>query len=164
MDHLSALGSRSLHPHPVRLARWPNTSDQELTLIPSLGGSVTINSSNPFDPPRIDPNLLASEFDIFTYRESVRASQRFFAAPAWKDYIIGPFQPPANAISDEDIDAYLRSSSIASSHACGTCAMSAKDAGYGVVNPDLHVKGVKGLRVVDASIMVRSGSPFARIY
>jgi choline dehydrogenase len=115
---------------------------------------VTINSSNPFDPPQINPNLLASKFDIFTYRESVKASQRFFAAPAWKDYVIGPFQPPANATSDQDLDTYLRENAIASSHASGTCAMSAKDAKYGVVDPDLRVKGVKGLRVVDASIMV----------
>ncbi|KAF9444152.1 GMC oxidoreductase [Macrolepiota fuliginosa MF-IS2] len=122
-------------------------------LTPTSRGSVSITSSDPFDPPRIDPNLLASEFDIFTFRETVKASQRFFAAPAWNDYVIAPFQPPANATSDEDLDAYLRGSAIASSHGSGTCAMSTQDAPYGVVNPDLRVKGIEGLRIVDASIM-----------
>ncbi|KAF5349556.1 hypothetical protein D9756_008804 [Leucocoprinus leucothites] len=122
-------------------------------LTPTSRGSVSITSSNPFEPPQIDPNLLASDFDIFTYRESVKASQRFFSAPAWKDYVVAPFRPPANATSDEDLDAYLRQNAISSSHAAGTCAMSAEDAQYGVVNPDLRVKGIKGLRVVDASIM-----------
>jgi choline dehydrogenase len=119
------------------------------------GGAITITSSNAFDPPQIDPNLLASEFDIFTYRESVKASQRFFAAPAWQDYIVAPFQPPVNATSDNDIETYLRENAIPAGHASGTCAMSAEDAQYGVVNPDLRVKGLKGIRVVDASIMVR---------
>lgn len=98
--------------------------------------------------------MLASEFDIFTFRENVKASQRFFEAQAWKDYVIARVQPPANATSDEALDAYLRSSAIASSHAAGTCAMSAKGARHGVVDPDLRVKGIEGLRVVDASIMV----------
>jgi len=113
-----------------------------------------VSSANPFDPPQIDPNLLASEFDIFTYRESVRASQRFFSAPAWKDYVVARRQPPPNATSDEELDTYLRENTISASHASGTCAMSASDAQYGVVNPDLRVKGTRGLRIVDASIMV----------
>ncbi|KXN87032.1 Oxygen-dependent choline dehydrogenase [Leucoagaricus sp. SymC.cos] len=122
-------------------------------LTPTSRGSVTITSSNPFDPPQIDPNLLASDFDIFTFRESVRASQRFFGAPAWNNYVVGPFQPPEDAnTSDDDLDSYLRQNSIPASHASGTCAMSAKNAQYGVVDPDLLVKGVKGLRVVDASV------------
>lgn len=118
------------------------------------GGSLSVSSTDPFDPPRIDLNLLASEFDIFTYRESVRASQRFFSAPAWKDYVIARHQPPPNATSDEELNTYLRENTISGSHASGTCAMSASDAQYGVVNPDLRVKGIRGLRIVDASIMV----------
>ncbi|KAJ3554607.1 hypothetical protein NP233_g12386 [Leucocoprinus birnbaumii] len=122
-------------------------------LTPTSRGTVTINSTNPFDPPIIDMNLLASDFDIFTFRESLKASQRFFSAPAWSDFIIESVQPPANTTTDNDLDEFLRQNSIPSSHACGTCAMSADDAQYGVVNSDLRVKGVTGLRVVDASVM-----------
>ncbi|KAL9714603.1 hypothetical protein Ac2012v2_001260 [Leucoagaricus gongylophorus] len=122
-------------------------------LTPTSRGSLTVSSTNPFDIPQIDLNLLASEFDIFTYRESVKASQRFFSAPAWKDYVVALHQPPANATSNEELDTYLRQNTIPASHASGTCVMSASDAQYGVVNPDLRVKGIQGLRIADASVM-----------
>lgn len=69
----------------------------------------------------------------------------------WSDYILGLVD---TAISDEELDQFIRSSAITVSHGVGTAAMSPKGAEYGVVDPDLRIKGVSGLRVVDASILV----------
>jgi choline dehydrogenase len=122
---------------------------------PFLGGSVSIASNNPFDPPSIDINMLATDFDVFGFRESLKAAQRFLKAPAWNDYIIAPFAPAANVTTDDQIDEFLRENVIASGHASGTCSMSPKNSKNGVVDPDLRVKGLQNLRVVDASVIVR---------
>ncbi|KAF9536329.1 hypothetical protein CPC08DRAFT_652173, partial [Agrocybe pediades] len=58
-----------------------------------------------------------------------------------------------NATTDAELEAFVRSTTSTLFHPVGTAAMSAKDAGYGVVDPDLRVKGVDGLRIVDASVL-----------
>ena len=92
---------------------------------------------------------------------AVRSAQRFFSAPAWKDYVLTHAWPFTEDIitqegeqGDEAVLAVLRNITSTAWHPIGTLAMSAKNAGYGVVDPDLKVKGVLGLRVVDASVMV----------
>ncbi|KAF8875348.1 alcohol oxidase [Gymnopilus junonius] len=119
-------------------------------LTPTSRGFVTINSSNPFAPPLIQPNLLASAFDIAALREGVKAAHRFAAAPAWKNYIIAPL---SNATTDDEIEAFLRTAAGTIFHPIGTAAMTPKNAGFGVVDPDLTVKAVAGLRIVDASVL-----------
>ena len=69
------------------------------------GGSILINSTDPFDPPLINPNLLQSPLDRLIAREGMKSVQRFLAAPAWTDYIISPFT--ANATTDEEWDAFV---------------------------------------------------------
>jgi choline dehydrogenase len=124
-----------------------------------LGGAVKITSSNPFDKPFIDGNYLSTDFDIFTMKESVKAFKRFLAGPAWKDYVIGPFGSLTDANEDDEIERYVREHSVPGHHGTATAAMSPKGASWGVVDSDLKVKGVSGLRVVDASVMV---SPLIR--
>lgn len=89
-------------------------------------------------------------------RSAVQSAQRFVAAPIWKDYVIGPASGLQNATTDDQLDQYIREFSVSAAHAVGTAGMSAMDADYGVVNPDLHVKGALSLRIVDASVMVCS--------
>lgn len=122
---------------------------------PSSRGSVSLNSSNPFAPPIIDPALLATEYDRAIMREAVRSSQRFASAPALSGYIVGPVPPLASATTDAELDAYISAGATTLFHPCGTAKMSARSASYGVVDPDLKVKKVSGLRVVDASVFVR---------
>lgn len=86
--------------------------------------------------------------------ESVKAAKRFAAANAWKDFVIGPYGDLATATTDAQIEAYVRSNSATIFHATGTASMSPKGAKWGVVDPDLKVKGVEGIRVVDVSILV----------
>jgi choline dehydrogenase-like flavoprotein len=128
-----------------------------------VGGSIALNTSNPFDQPLINPGFLESGFDVFAMRESVKSARQFLAAPAWRGYVLEPTGALANATTDELLDQYIRDNVFTSAHPVGTAAMSAKDATYGVVDPDLRVKGVSGLRVVDASVMV-SITIFQRLY
>ncbi|KIK58969.1 hypothetical protein GYMLUDRAFT_44990 [Collybiopsis luxurians FD-317 M1] len=123
---------------------------------PTSRGSMTINSTNPFAPPLIDPEFLSSPFDIAAMREVMRIAFNYVSASTWKGFILSPSQPAlANitaASDDNALDEYIRNSAFSISHPVGTVAMSAKGADYGVVDPDLRVKGVEALRVVDASV------------
>ncbi|KAG6808584.1 hypothetical protein H0H92_003645 [Tricholoma furcatifolium] len=121
-------------------------------LCPLSRGSVMLNSSNPFDPPLIDPNFLSSEFDVFVFREGIRSARRFLSAPTWDNFIISA---TTNATSDAELDEYIRNITTTIYHPVGTAAMSPRGANYGVVDPDLRVKGVVGLRVIDASVLVK---------
>ncbi|KAJ7148660.1 aryl-alcohol oxidase [Mycena crocata] len=120
---------------------------------PKSRGSVSINSNNPLDPPVIDLGMLENDFDLFALREALRAAIRFFKAPVWRDYIIGPTQDFENMTSDA-LDEFIRNTATPPLHLVGTAGMSAPEAQYGVVNPDLLVKGVDRLRVIDASVLV----------
>ncbi|KIK58972.1 hypothetical protein GYMLUDRAFT_44993 [Collybiopsis luxurians FD-317 M1] len=122
---------------------------------PASRGSMTINSTDPFAPPLINPGYFSSPFDIAAMRQAMRIALKYASAPTWKGYILSPFGALANitAASDDDVlDEYIQNSTFSLAHPVGTVAMSAKGADYGVVDPDLRVKGVEGLRVVDASV------------
>ena len=97
--------------------------------------------------------MLTTEFDVFALREAVRAVKRFAGANAWKGYIDRPFGGLAST-SDADIDAYVRVQSTTVFHPVGTASMTAKGKSWGVVDPDLKLKGAEGVRIVDASIWV----------
>lgn len=87
-------------------------------------------------------------------REAIKAIKRFVAATPWQDYIIGPYGDLANVNTDAEIDAYLRANSATVFHPVGTASMSPKNAKWGVVDPDLKVKGVEGVRIIDGSVLV----------
>ncbi|KAI9447257.1 aryl-alcohol-oxidase from pleurotus Eryingii [Lactarius psammicola] len=75
------------------------------------------------------------------------------AAPAWSDYVIGPFGTLADAKTDSEIEAFARSHASTVFHPTSTASMSRHDCPHGVVNPDLSVKKTVGLRIVDASVL-----------
>ncbi|KAG6816189.1 hypothetical protein H0H87_008018 [Tephrocybe sp. NHM501043] len=122
-----------------------------VVVTPLSRGSVLINSSNPFDRPVVNPNLLDSPFDIFALREAIRASRRLAQAPVFSDYVISLQD---TAVTDDELDKFIRGAAITVSHVVGTASMSPMGATWGVVDPDLKVKKVKGLRVVDSSVIV----------
>ncbi|KAJ7489583.1 pyranose dehydrogenase [Mycena latifolia] len=134
---------------------------------PLSRGWIALNSSNPFDPPLIDPALYHSDFDVFAMGTAILKTKEFLSAPAWKDYIIRPVDALASAlVSDAALDEYIRNTSISAQHCVGSAAMTAKSASWGVVDPNLRVKGATGLRIVDASVMpfVTSGHTQAPTY
>ena len=114
---------------------------------------MTIQSTNPFDAPFIDPNMLDTQFDITTMVESIKAIKRFAAAPAWDDYITGTVGT-LSGTTDADLEQHARQHTTTVFHPSSTASMSSQDSLDGVVNPDLTVKGTSGLRVVDLSVFV----------
>ncbi|KAI0674672.1 aryl-alcohol oxidase-like protein [Trametes maxima] len=120
---------------------------------PTSRGSVKLASSSTFDAPLIDPAFMRTESDLAILTEAVKAAHHFVAAPAWKDFIIAPFSEAAKTTTDTDIHAYIRKMVATFRHPMGTAAMSSTQDSKGVVNPDLRVKNVKGLRIVDASVL-----------
>ncbi|KAG6805641.1 hypothetical protein H0H93_004367, partial [Arthromyces matolae] len=97
--------------------------------------------------------MLSSQYDKVALREAAKQAIQFVAAPAWKDYIIRADLGLQNATTDAELDQYILGFSLLSWHGVGTAAMSARGAKYGVVDPDLRVKGASGIRVVDASVL-----------
>ncbi|KAK7006418.1 GMC oxidoreductase [Favolaschia claudopus] len=119
---------------------------------PASRGSVTISTNNPFTPPLINPNLLDSPIDLFIMREALKSCLRFAAAPAWNSFIISPVANVSLKSTDAELDSFIRQNAATVFHPVGTASMSPKNANWGVVDPDLRVKGLKGLRVVDLSV------------
>ncbi|KAJ3722216.1 hypothetical protein C8R42DRAFT_666376 [Lentinula raphanica] len=134
-----------------------------VNLVPYSRGSVTLNSANPLGPPLIDYNFYSAPQDILVMRQAVLSALSFISTPDWQDFLTAPASSLLAAVVDEypnvsnaTMDAYIRATTSISFHAVGSCSMSPAGADWGVVDPDFHVKGVAGLRVIDTSIM-----PFA---
>ncbi|KAM5543929.1 hypothetical protein V8D89_002546 [Ganoderma adspersum] len=93
--------------------------------------------------------------DLATLTEAVKAAHRFAAAPAWQDFILAPFGASASTTTDDDIAVYVAEQAATFRHPVGTTRIETREEGPGVVDASLLVKGVRGLRVVDASIFSR---------
>ncbi|KAF8989701.1 aryl-alcohol-oxidase from pleurotus Eryingii [Cyathus striatus] len=133
---------------------------------PTSRGSIDIVSSDPFTQPLINPNYLTTDFDIQTYIYGLKLAKKFVASQALQGFILAPYGPYAEVETDEEIENYLRETSLTFSHILGGAEMSPKGASWGVVDPDLKVKGADGLRIVDASIFpyLPSSHPMAETY
>ncbi|KAJ7106768.1 aryl-alcohol oxidase-like protein [Mycena epipterygia] len=119
---------------------------------PVSRGSVALSSSDPFAAPLIDPALLNNEFDALALTEGIQLAQKFVTAPVWRGYLGAPTVDLA-AMSPAEVTATIRANAGPGFHIVGTSGMSPRGAHYGVVDPDLRVKGVAGLRVIDASVL-----------
>jgi len=73
-----------------------------------IGGTLKLRSLDPFDPPIIDPNYLATEFDIKTIIVALKAAKRFLTAEAWKGFIGVPWADLGSANTDEELVRYVR--------------------------------------------------------
>lgn len=120
---------------------------------PGSRGSVKIRSADPATPPAIDLNYFDDPNDIATMREGIRISRTLFAQPAFDPYRGEEYQPGSIARSDAELDAYIRSEVTSNYHLSGTCKMGTDT--MAVVDHTLRVRGLDGLRVIDASIMPR---------
>ena len=91
---------------------------------------------------------------------AVKAMRAFMQSPLWQGFVLSPFGPVGTAITDDEILAAAREVITTIWHPTSTARMSPKHAAWGVVDPQLLVKGVRGLRVVDASVFVSNCLPF----
>lgn len=120
-------------------------------LRPESRGTVTLASTNPFDAPLIDPRYLAEENDRRTMRDSVRMVREICSQSALDLYRGAEFKPGAHVRTDSEIDAWIRDNAETIYHPVGTVRMGMDD--KAPLDEQLRVRGVEGLRVVDASVM-----------
>ncbi|MEN9874512.1 MAG: hypothetical protein RL186_1409 [Pseudomonadota bacterium] len=120
-------------------------------LRPESRGQISLASTDPFAAPTIDPNYLATEEDRRALRQGLKMARDIVAQPALAAFRGPEFKPGTHVQSDADIDAYIKASAETIYHPVGTCRMGSDKAS--VVDQDCKVRGVKNLRVVDASVM-----------
>ncbi|KAH8820207.1 hypothetical protein F5884DRAFT_657222 [Xylogone sp. PMI_703] len=127
-----------------------NTSSYIMS--PTSVGTITLASADPLAPPAIDPNYYATETDRAIYRDCLRKHMRVLLETPTGKSIIAAEVPPAGfpalsaASSDAELDRRIGAFAETGSHPSGSCAMGQ------VVDSRLRVRGVAGLRVIDASI------------
>jgi choline dehydrogenase-like flavoprotein len=120
-------------------------------LRPKSRGSVTLKSADPFAAPAIDPNFLAEPDDLARLVRGFKAMRHILAQPALAGHGARELATSANAKTDVEIEAFIRGHADTIYHPVGTCRMGTGP--LDVVDAELRVHGVSGLRVVDASIM-----------
>jgi choline dehydrogenase len=116
-------------------------------------GWVRLNSADPADKPRIQFNYLTHPDDLVEFRASVRLTREIFAQKAFEPYRGREIQPGADVTSDEAIDDFVRAHVESAYHPSCTCKIGAASDPLAVVDPQMRVIGVEGLRVVDSSTM-----------
>ncbi|CAM2823963.1 oxygen-dependent choline dehydrogenase [Pseudoalteromonas atlantica] len=117
---------------------------------PKSRGSVTIQSANPEQPPKILFNYLQHKDDIEGFRACVRLTRDIIEQSAFDDYRNEEIQPGKHIQTDEEIDAFVRQAVESAYHPSCSCKMGEDD--MAVVNSNTQVHGIEGLRVVDSSI------------
>jgi choline dehydrogenase len=120
-------------------------------LRPESRGSLKIRSADPSAPPEIRINYLATETDRAAFVDGIRILRKILAAPALKPYSVEEVYPGVKTTSDEDLLDYCRNTGSTVYHPTSTCRMGNDP--LAVVDQRLRVRGIEGLRVVDASIM-----------
>ena len=133
------------------------------TLRAASRGTVRLQSADPLAPPLIDPAYFAAEEDLADMRTYFKLTMELAAQRAFDPFRGREVTPGMALRSDSEIDAYLRAHADAGHHPGGTCRMGS--GGDAVTGSDLAVRGVEGLRVVDASAFpsVPSANPYAAV-
>jgi choline dehydrogenase len=124
-----------------------------LLLSPQSRGRITLAGPDPKLLPKIVLNFMAEAGDRRRLRESVRIMRRFFNSAPAKAFVATELAPGAQCDSDLEIDAWLRATVISGAHPTSTCAMGTGP--EAVVDAQLRVRGLTGLRVADCSVMPR---------
>lgn len=133
-----------------------NPEGHGFTLLPGVVGTqsrgyLTLRSADPNDPPIIDPHYLEEKDDLDVIVEGIKIARKLLHAQAFDDYRGEEHLPGADVQSDENLREFVRNWVQNIYHPVGTCKMGNDD--MAVVNSQLQVHGVQGLRVADASIM-----------
>jgi len=122
-------------------------------LRPRSTGWVRLRSADPFDLPLINPNYLGHPDDARHLLQGLRMARDILAARPLSDVIVEEILPGRAADSDEALARHMRRTVKTDFHPVGTCRMGRPDDPAAVTGPDLKVRGIDGLRVIDASVM-----------
>ncbi len=134
------------------LHRFSGFSASTAQCRPESRGRVGIRSSDPLAAPRIVSNYLTAPHDVKVVVNGLRILRDIYRQPAFRDLVTDDEYLPGNAVqTDAELEDFARAKGGTVFHPCGTCRMGGDDAS--VVDAQLRVRGVEGLRVVDASVM-----------
>ncbi len=120
-------------------------------LTPKARGSVSLTSADPLAKPRIVANALSEEEDVASMLAGMKLARAMAAQPALARKTIKALKPDDGVVSDDDLVEHLRRRVELIYHPVGTARMGVDD--LAVVDPELRVRGLEGVRVVDASVM-----------
>ena len=127
------------------------TGIRPVLLHPRSAGTVSLRSADPLAPVRIRFNFLADPADLAALRDGVRMAHDIAMRPVLDPFRGAQVSPEPVGDSEAGIEAWIRATAVTVNHPLGTCAMgSGPDA---VLNPDLTVRGIEALRVVDGSAL-----------
>ena len=135
----------------VQLAKEEGFLSSSTFLHPRARGEIRLRSSSPADTPVIDYRFFGDPDDVRDSMAGLRAVQEIMAQRAMLEITDGQLEPERECRTDAEWEAYVRNTVTPSYHPVGTCKMGVDD--HAVVDPDLRVRGVHGLRVADASII-----------
>jgi choline dehydrogenase-like flavoprotein len=132
------------------------SKEHSFTILPGLiypksRGTVRLRTTDPFDSPDIDPQYCADDDDMKTLVRAFQMARDIAASKALAPYLRGEATPGPAVKTDAEIRAAIRLYAKTIYHPVGTCRMGV--GGTSVVDPELRVRGIEGLRVADASIM-----------
>ena len=137
-------GSPDLH-------KFPGMAVSAIQTRPFSRGEVKITSADPRKDPLINPAYLSDPRDIEVLTRGMRQIRQLMSQPAIDSRVVDELEPGTDCVSDEAFEQYLRKHCETVYHPVGTCRMGSDKAS--VLDPRLRVRGVTGLRVVDASVM-----------
>ena len=135
----------------VAAMKNPGVTLNSAFLRPRSRGTVRLASADPTAAPLIDPNYWADPYDRECAIKGLRLAREILRQPALQPFVLAERLPGNDLTTDEELADYAFRSCKTDHHPVGTCAM-----GFGadaVVTPDLRLRGLLGIRVVDASVM-----------
>ena len=135
------------------LDSYPGMTCGAWQMRPESTGWVRIRSARPEDAPEIQPNYLSAERDRHVLLRAIRAARAILATPALAPYYDKEMMPGGDQVSDADLLEFARAYGSSTYHLCGACRMGPDTDRTAVVDDQLRVRGLRGLRVADSSIM-----------
>jgi choline dehydrogenase-like flavoprotein len=139
----------------VNHARTPMDGDgvtlHACCLRPQSRGEIRLASVDPLQPPIMDPNYLAADYDLKILIAGLRQGRDILAAAAFASWLEEERIPGKAAQSNAELEDFVRATAETEYHPVGTCKMGSDP--LAVVDEDLRLRGIERLRVIDASIM-----------